>query len=151
MLIRTHLAFAILAILIFISHVNNQVIFAIMVLVATFLPDADSAYSTLGQKKFFSFLQIFVRHRGLLHSFTFAILTTLLFVLFIPILAFGFFLGYGLHLFIDSFTLEGIRPFYPSRTTTKWRLKTGGLFENGLFVGIVLADLFILSFVLNVF
>jgi membrane-bound metal-dependent hydrolase YbcI (DUF457 family) len=44
-----------------------------------------------------------------------------------PVIALGFFLGYGLHLFADSFTKEGITPFYPfSRMKSSGGITTGG-------------------------
>ena len=76
MLVRTHLAIGIFGILLLLPFVEGKLIFIIVTLIATLLPDIDSAYSTLGQKKMFMFLQFFVKHRGILHSFTFLTLLT---------------------------------------------------------------------------
>jgi len=151
MLIKTHLALTVLAILIFISSVEHKFIFVIVALVAAYIPDVDSPFSKLGHHKIFRPLQIFVKHRGILHSFTFLLLFTLALVLFFPIAAFGFFLGYGLHLFADSFTINGIRPFYPSKRTASGKLKTGSVIETGIFIGVILAILFIIGFKFNIF
>jgi inner membrane protein len=143
MLIRTHLAISIFFILFFISAVENRVAFVLITLVATFLPDIDSRFSSLGHRKIFRPLQFFVRHRDFFHSFTFLFLITLFFVLFWPVAAFPFFLGYGLHLLADSFTIEGIKPFYPYKGTSSWRMRTGKRLETSVFVFFVLADLFL--------
>jgi inner membrane protein len=149
MLIRTHIAIVIFFILFFVPLVENQAVFVLITLVATFLPDIDSRFSKLGQRKIFRPLQFFVKHRDFFHSFTFLFLITLFFALFWPIAALPFFLGYGIHLLADSFTVEGIKPFYPYRKTSSWRVRTGRRLETSLFVFFVLADLFMLVWVVS--
>ncbi len=143
MLFKTHLAITLFFILLVIESVESKVVFVIVALIATLIPDVDSGYSKLGQRKTFRLLQFFVKHRGILHSFTFLLLITLFFVLFFPILAFPFFLGYSLHLFVDSFTIQGIKPFYPSHKHVSGKIKTGGRIETSVFTLFVLADLFL--------
>ena len=145
MLLRTHLAVIIAAVILFFPHIagiNNKIIFIFIALIATMLPDIDTGFSTLGKMKGFRFLQFFVRHRGFIHSFTFAILISLILAIFWPVASLGFFLGYGLHLFIDGFTIEGIQPFWPYSKKSFWRLKTGSLFETTLFISFVFIDIF---------
>lgn len=141
MLIRTHLAVTLMGILFLIDKVEAQYTFVIVALVATFIPDIDTAYSKLGKEKIFRPLQFFVRHRGFIHSFSFLFLVVLAFVLFWPVGALPFFLGYGLHLFLDSFSIEGIRPFYPYSKTSSGKIRTGGRVEIGLFLIFILIDL----------
>ena len=141
MLIRTHLAITIFAILFFISSVNNKLVFVAVALIATFLPDADTGFSSLGKKKIMKPIQIFVRHRGFLHSLTFLFLLTVIFITYTPTIALAFFLGYFLHIFADSFTMEGIKPFYPFSKMLNGKLKTGGKKEVTIFVFFILADL----------
>jgi len=141
MLLRTHLALAVLAIVLFVGHVGNQLIFIFVALIATMLPDIDTGFSTIGKQKGFRFLQFFVRHRGIIHSFTFCIIISMILSIFLPIVSFGFFLGYGLHLFVDSFTFEGIQPFWPYKKKSSWHFKTGSLIETSLFLIIVLLDI----------
>lgn len=148
MLIRTHLAIIIFFILLLMSSVENKLVFIFVALIATFLPDIDSKFSKLGQRKIFRPLQFFVRHRGVLHSFIFLFLITLFFVLFLPVVAFPLFLGYGVHLLVDSFSKEGIKPFYPFKKNSSGGLKTGGRVETSIFVIFILADLFLLVFML---
>jgi inner membrane protein len=134
MLIKTHLVIGLFGILLFLPFVEGKIVFVLVTLIATLLPDVDSAYSTLGHKRFFGFLQFFVKHRGILHSFTFLIFLTIIFLFFVPVLALGFFLGYSLHLFADSFTKEGIIFFFPFKAKSVGKIKTGGRIETVIFV-----------------
>ena len=126
MLAKTHLAVSILAILLFIPIVTHPISFVIIALVATLIPDIDSGFSTFGKRPTFRPLQVFVKHRGLFHSFTFLLLITVFFVLFLP---------------VDSFTIEGIRPFYPSKKGVSGKIRTGGKFETGFFAAFVIVDI----------
>ena len=144
MLIKTHLAITIFFILLFINSVEHKVVFVVVALIATYIPDIDSRYSTLGRKKINRILQWFTKHRGIIDSFTFLLTLTLFLVLFWPVLALGFFLGYGLHLFADSFTKEGIRPFYPYKRKSCGGIRTGGKFETSVFLFFVVASLSLL-------
>lgn len=141
MLLKTHLAISIFFILLFLPSVEYKIIFIILAIIATYLPDIDSRYSRIGRKKTARILQWFTKHRGMFHSFTFLLIITLFLVLFFPIIAFGFFLGYGLHLFADSFTKEGIRLFYPSKNVSKGGIRTGGKIEISLLVLLIMIDL----------
>lgn len=147
MLLRTHLALIVLVILLFITHVQNQLLFAVVALGASFIPDIDTGFSTLGKQKGFRILQFFVRHRGFIHSLTFCSALTLLLVIFLPIIALPFFLGYAVHLFLDSFTLEGIQPFWPYKKTSNWKFKTGSLVETSIFLFLILIDIALFFFI----
>ena len=142
---KTHLAIVVLAILLFIGLVENKVVFVVAALVAAFIPDADNSFSGIGRKAIFRPLQWFVKHRGFLHSFTFLIIVTFAFVWFFPVFAFGFFVGYSLHLFADSFTIEGIQPFYPFKKKVSGKLRVGSIVETSIFVFFILADIFLLA------
>lgn len=141
MLTKTHIAITIFAILAFIPVVEYRVFFALAALVATLIPDIDSPFSYLGEFKGFGFLRFFTKHRGMLHSLTLAIIFSLLLSLWIPVLAAGFFLSYSLHLLADSFTSEGVQPFWPLTKRSAWRIKTGGITEKSIFISFVLADI----------
>lgn len=146
MLLRTHLALIVFAIVLFVGHVNNKLLFIFVALIATMLPDIDCAFSTLGKHKGLRIFQFFVKHRGLIHSFTFCIIVSFILAFFFPTASFGFFLGYGLHLFVDSFTVEGIIPFWPYLKKSNWRVRTGGLIESSLFLIFVLVDIILVIF-----
>lgn len=146
MLIRTHLAITLFFILIFIPNVESKIVFVVIAFFATFIADVDSRHSTLGKRKIFRPLQFFVKHRTILHSFTFLLLITAFFALFFPIIALGFFVGYGSHLLADSFTVRGIRAFYPAKKIVNGRLKTGGRTEIIVLAFFVFIDLFLLLY-----
>ncbi len=145
MLIRTHLLITFFFILILFSSVENKAIFVVIALIATFIPDVDTKFSKLGKKKIFRPLQFFVNHRGFFHSLIFLGLILLIFSLFLPIIVIPFAVGYLSHLFADSLTIQGIKPFYPLKTRIKGIIKTGGRLEVIVFVCFLIADLLLLS------
>ncbi len=145
MLIKTHLAISIFFILLLLPFVNNKIIFVILALLSTYIPDLDLSSSKLGKKKVFRPIQFFVSHRGFFHSFSFLFLMTFLLLLFLPLLALGFFVGYSSHLFADCFTPLGIYPFYPWKRKSTGRIHTGGRKEMALFVVSIFLDLFLFS------
>ena len=150
-MLRTHLAIVCLAILLFVPNISDfsdKFVFVVVALAATYLPDLDSAFSTIGRRESTRIVRFFVKHRGMLHSFTFCIAVSVVFALFLPVLALPFFLGYSLHLFSDSFTLEGIKPFWPYKKSSTWKLRTGGLRETSLFIFMAVIDLVLLFFLL---
>lgn len=146
MLLRTHLALMVLIVSLFISKVNSQFLFVAVCLIATMLPDIDTGFSTLGKMKGFRPLQFFTRHRGMIHSFTFCIVISILLAVFWPSASFAFFLGYSVHLFLDSFTKDGIMPFWPCRKTSSGFFKTGSLTETTIFLVLVFADILLILF-----
>ncbi len=143
MLLRTHLAITFFGILILISSVQNKFIFIIVAILSTYIPDIDSRYSKIGRKRINRILQFFTRHRGITHSFIFLVLVTLGILLFSNAAALGFFLGYGLHLFADSFTRDGIKSFYPffSKFKSSGKVSTGGKVEIIIFMIFIILDL----------
>jgi len=143
MLTRTHLLITLFFVLLLINSVNPdyRIVFILVAIIAAYLPDIDTKFSVLGKKKTFRILQFFTKHRGMIHSFTFLAIITILFVLFLPVLALPFFLGYGLHLLADSFTITGIKLFYPFKKKTSWKIRTGGKSETIIFVAFLIADL----------
>lgn len=144
MIFRTHLAVGIFGILLFLPLVNNPLVFAISTIFATGLPDIDTPFSKFGKHKFLRIIQFFTEHRGMIHSLTFCILVSLLISVFFPVVAFGFFLGYSLHLLSDSFTKSGITPFWPYSKKAKGNIVTGGIVEKGILFVFVIFDLLLL-------
>jgi inner membrane protein len=138
MLFKTHVAFAIFLILLFLSKVEHKISFVLVLFAAAIIPDIDTRFSKIGKKKIFRLLQFFVKHRGLFHSFLFLIFITLILVLFMPIISLPFFLGYSSHIMLDSFTIEGIYPFYPLKKRISGSIKTGGKNEIILLIVIIL-------------
>ena len=140
MMIKTHIAISVFFILLFFSKVQHQIPFVLITLFTAVLPDVDSKFSSLGKKKIFRILQFFVKHRGILHSFTFLIFVTLFFALFFPIISLPFFLGYSSHLIADSFTIEGIFPFYPLKKKSFGKIREGGKIETIVLILFVFVD-----------
>ena len=140
MLLRTHLAFAVLIIVLFVEHVSNQWIFIAMVLAATVLPDLDTGFSSWGRHWIFRPLQFFVKHRGIIHSLTAATLLSVLLAIFWPVGSLGFFVGYSVHIVLDSFTREGIQPFWPLKARSYGFISSGGRIEDSIFVFLILVD-----------
>ena len=145
MLIKTHLAVTLFFVLLFISFVKLPLLFLVVALLSTYIPDIDSKHSKIGHHFFLRPIQWFAKHRGFVHSFTFLILVTLGFALFFPIISLAFFVGYGSHLIADSFTVEGIKPFYPFKKSTSGSIRTGGISETNILVFFILIDFILLS------
>jgi membrane-bound metal-dependent hydrolase YbcI (DUF457 family) len=144
MLKRTHLALGALVALFLLPYVENKWIFVPIVLVASLLPDVDTAFSTAGRNFLSRGLQMFVKHRGVIHSLTFAVVVSLGLAFFWPVGALPFFLGYSFHLLADSFTPEGIKPFWPIKSVVKGRIRTGGRIEDTVFIVLLIFDVLLL-------
>lgn len=144
MLIRTHLVVSVFFALLFLDYfvtLENKVLFFLVAVISTFLPDIDSKTSKLGRKKYFRFIQFIAGHRKWLHSFVFLGIVFFVIYLFSKVIAFGFLLGYGTHLFGDALTLKGIKPLYPLNFKLKGFIKSGGFFELILFFVLVVVGL----------
>ncbi len=144
MMFRTHLAIGVLFALLFLPFVTYKWTFIIVLIICTFLPDIDMSQSYLGKHKILRPIQWVVKHRGVFHSFTFAIIVALLFSFYIPVLALPFFLGYSGHLIGDGLTPDGIRPFWPSKDEIKWKIRTNGRVEKILFYVIIFVNILLL-------
>jgi len=151
MLLKTHFMFAIFLIILFLGYVQDKFLFIGIVLIATVLPDLDTKFSSYGRHSIFRPLQFFVKHRGIVHSFTAAIFLALIFAVFWPVVSFGIFIGYSVHLFCDSFTPEGIQPFWPFKSKSSGPIHTGGRIEESIFFSLIFINfvLFFLVFVLR--
>ena len=144
MMMKTHIAIGVLAIALFLPYINHKLVFVPVVLIASLLPDIDNGFSTLGKKGIFRPLQLFSKHRGIFHSFTFVIIVSIVLAFYLPVLSLSFFLGYSLHLLADSWTVEGVRPFWPLRSQLKGNVTVGGVVEETVFIVFVLLDILFL-------
>jgi len=86
MLMRTHLAFSAFLAIYFLPFVNSKIAFLIMVLIGTMLPDIDLMHSYVGNRWYFRPIQWFVKHRGIIHSITFALVITIVLAMYLPVL-----------------------------------------------------------------
>ncbi len=143
MLIKTHIVITLFFSLLLVSYVKSPIFFLVFALFATYLPDIDSKKSKIGNHIFLRPFQWFSRHRGMIHSFTFLFFLVFFLALFFPIIALPFFVGYSSHLLSDSFTLKGIKPFYPFKKASSWKIRTGSIFETNIFLFFLIADIFL--------
>ena len=150
MMYRTHLMVGVFFALLFLPAIENKISFAIVVLFCSLLPDVDSMHSKLGRHWFLRPIQWCIKHRDMLHSFTFCIIFTLFFVFYFPILALPFFLGYAGHLVSDAITIEGIRAWWPSKKRIEGKIKTDGKAEKWFYYVLILANFFFLIRFINI-
>lgn len=148
MIWKTHLAISIAAALCLFAHVTNPALFLAITLASGFFPDIDSRFSRIGRKKILRPVQWTFDHRGVIHSYTLCVLLSLALAFVFPIAALPFFLGYSLHLFADSFTPQGIKPFWPLKAVSKGVVTTGGKFEKMIFYSFVVIDLILIGTIL---
>jgi len=144
MQLRTHLAIGIFFALMLAKYFENKWVFILMVLIGTIIPDLDSSYSSFGRFLIFRPFQFFIKHRGLIHSFTFAVLLSLIFYFFWNVGWLGFFIGYSAHLIADCFTKSGVRVFWPLDFKVKGFLRTGGVVDELLFIILVIINLILI-------
>ena len=144
MLYRTHLVIGLFVAVLFLPFVSNPLSFLFIVLVGSLFPDIDTAFSKVGRNIPAKIVQIFTTHRGMIHSITLALLISWILSIFFPKLAFGFFVGYSVHLLADSFTKMGITPFWPYSRVARGMIKTNSLTEKGIFFVFVVLDLILI-------
>ena len=143
MLFRTHFVVA-LFFFIFSYHLfPNIFLFGLFFLFATLFVDIDSSKSKMGRIFVFRPFQLLLSHRGFVHSLFFAIFLSALIYVFNHSAGLGFLLGFLLHLVLDCFSLSGVRLLWPfSKRKISGFVKTGGVFEEILFVLFLLVDIF---------
>ena len=144
MQLKTHLAIGLAVALYFLPYVNNEIIFILVVLISSTLPDIDSSFSSIGKRAIFKPIQETTKHRGILHTYTFAVALSMIFAFFIPVIALPVFIGYTSHLFADMFTIRGIKPFWPWKKISNGIVKSGGRIDQALFVAFALLDIILI-------
>ncbi|PIU75894.1 hypothetical protein COS75_01945 [Candidatus Pacearchaeota archaeon CG06_land_8_20_14_3_00_35_12] len=140
MMHRTHLVFALLVALIILPFIQDKLLFTVLFFAATILPDIDSATSFITKKtnKIDPAPDLSIsKHRGIFHSMTFCLALSLPFLFFIPSIALPIFFGYTLHLMLDSFTIDGVRFWWPSKKSSQGPVRTGSIMENVLFIIVI--------------
>ncbi|MBU0461327.1 MAG: metal-dependent hydrolase [Nanoarchaeota archaeon] len=139
----THLVFGFLTALFAVQfiHPHNQVLFVILIVFASLLPDLDHPKSKLGRKtKIFAWL---FEHRGFMHSIYAVIIIFMVSKLIFgdQIYVWALPIGYLSHLVADSMSKEGIMFFHPlSKARIRGMIKTGSSLEY-----VLLIVLFVLS------
>jgi len=110
------------------------------VLLSTVFVDIDIKNSRFGNRWYFRPLQWVTSHRGVLHSLVACVLISLIVGSFNLWAGFGFFVGYVSHLFLDCFTLSGVRLFWPFGFKVKGFVKSGSWVEDVVFVLILILN-----------
>lgn len=141
MLWRTHLAIGLAAALYFSTHVNDPLVFVAIVLVSGLFPDIESKIFMRRKRE----MRPTSVERGIIHSYTLCILLSIVLAFVWPVAALPFFIGYSFHLFADSFTLQGIRPFWPIKTLSKGVVRPGGRIDKALFYTFVIIDVILVA------
>lgn len=137
MLRRTHLALGFAAALYFLPHIQDgRLIFLGVVLLASLLPDIESGFSAVRRHGLFHLQPTKpIYHKNwILHTYSILLITTAIIALYYPFLALPFFLGYSLHIFLDSFTPTGIKPFWPLKHKMHGKIVPGSKIDKMLFL-----------------
>ena len=127
---------------------ENKALSFLVVLFASLLPDVDSKTSKIGRKGTMKVFFAFVRHRGIVHSIFFMMFIYLILKNFVPVVAPPFLIGYSIHLFLDCFTIRGVRLFWPFKLRVRFIFRSGGVFERALFVVFLILDCFLIGAIL---
>lgn len=146
MIFRTHFVFALSFYLILLPFLQEIFSFTISFFLATFLVDLDSKNSKLGKFFIFRPFQLFFKHRGSFHSLFIGFIISMVVYPFNLHFSLGFLLGFSLHLLLDCLTIGGVRLFWPFfNLKISGFLKSGGLFEEILFVLLLILDFFLVA------
>lgn len=143
MIKRTNLALGVGVALYFLPHVNQGIYFVPAVILSSLVPDLGliiANKSSMGKnpRRITFFGKIL---RSYLTCITLALILTFIY----PIFALPVFLGYSFTLSLNSFTKEGIQPFWPaSKKSTHGPITTGGTIDTTLFYIFILFDIALL-------
>lgn len=128
MLGTTHLLFSFLFGSLIFDYVHPtsliaKIIFAVLLLAGTFLPDLDLKIPAL-------------KHRGIFHTIwpvIIILIANAVFAKYLPFPIIALAIGYGSHLLADSLTKFGIAPIYPlSKQKISGPIDTGSILEYAL-------------------
>jgi len=142
MLFRTHIVFSLALYFLLSYYIAMPLYVLIFVLLATAFVDIDIKNSKAGNHWYLRPFQIFIKHRGLLHSLFIGLLISLIIAAVSQWAGFGFFVGYVSHLFLDCWTKSGVALFWPFPWKIKGFVKSGGIIEQVVFVLLLLGNLF---------
>jgi membrane-bound metal-dependent hydrolase YbcI (DUF457 family) len=138
MFTKTHIALGIGIALFFLPHINEKLIFFSVVLASSILPDLGTVISK-DNKKLFSFPGSQSLYKAS-HSYTICVPIALILAFFYPVLALPFFLGYSFHLALESFTIDGIQPFWPYKKKSTGPIAPGGRVDQTVFYMLLIFD-----------
>lgn len=136
MMMKTHLLVGLGAALYFLPHVTNKMFFLPAVLIASALPELGDVLSTSRHRvvKKASWLSTIIK------TYTLCLVITFFLAFFYPLFALPFFLGYSFHLFLDTFTHEGVHPFWPLGKRVTGKVATGGSIDRTIMLVFIFVD-----------
>ncbi len=155
MLFKTHLTFGVFIItslyIFFPSILSNhnifsQIIFCVILLTSTSLPDIDTKDSKISRKIPIlpSILSLFTTHRGIIHSIYPIILISAILYPYSSFYTFAFIIGYLSHLVLDALTIQGINFLHPfAQFHVKGFIKTGSILELIFFICLIAITFFL--------
>ncbi len=147
MLAKTHALFSLFLGIIFLVYfdISYPIVFILLMVLASYLPDIDSPKSKLGKKLFFiSYpIKFIFGHRKLFHSIFLPLILFGVFYYFdLNFIGLGIFFGYLSHLIGDALSKEGIMFLYPlSKFRVKGFFRVGGKIEAVLMSLLFTVDL----------
>lgn len=133
MMLKTHLLVGLGAALYFLPHVTNKIVFLPAVIIASILPEVGDIL-TKGKVVKKSWLSTIIK------TYTLCLILTVLLAFFYPLLALPFFLGYSFHLFLDTFTVDGVHPFWPIGKRINGKVRTGGNVDRAIMIVFAVFD-----------
>ena len=150
MMFITHISFALFLGLLIIKYVPSSVlpvnhyVFLAIIVLASLLPDIDSAHSLLGSKV--KAISMAFRHRGVIHSLFVMIIFGIILLLIKPNLYYllAFIIGYFSHLMLDSLNPKGITLFWPFKKRLRGSFRTTGLIDWLLLLLFFVLDIILL-------
>ncbi|MBW6442258.1 metal-dependent hydrolase [Patescibacteria group bacterium] len=134
MLRRVHIFMGLFLALYFLPHVNHKILFFPIVLISSIIPDLDTIF--FPHKTHYKIIKMLKSepYKNFMHSYTLCIFLSLILAFFYPIIALPFFIGYSFHLFFESLTTYGTRPFWPAKIRSKGFIAPEGTIEKTLTV-----------------
>lgn len=143
MLLRTHFVMSVFLGLILFGFLDfTGILFFVFIILGGIFSDIDTKNSRIGKKFYLRPIQWMTKHRGIFHSFLFGFIIFVIIYYFDNSAGFGFLTGFVLHLFLDCFSKSGVRIFHPffNFKLKFFRIKSGGLIEEVLFVLFLVLD-----------
>jgi inner membrane protein len=116
--------------------ISQPILFLLIFLISTILPDIDTPHSKIGRKvlPLSYMLNLIFGHRGFLHSIWIPLgVVALSFYLGSQFIGLTFFGGYVLHLIVDTLTIGGVKWLGPVGGKVKGLFPTGGFSEAVIF------------------
>lgn len=151
-MLRTHAAFGFLIGLLSLNYLNvpNVYIYMALIFIAATIPDIDKSDSKIGKRvhTLSWFIEKTFGHRNLFHSIFPLVAIFLIFFYFLGwnVVGIALLIGYGSHLFIDSFTYMGIGLFHPvHKKRITGFIKTGGIIEHLLFFLLLFVNIILIG------